>query len=70
MRLCPLPHFLTRSPWQDHNRPPINMAFTLFAQDAAGGAVSPFDLVGRLTLTLGRKSWGRTISEAACPPKS
>ncbi len=54
---APLPHF-TRSPWRGRNRPPINMAFTLFAHHAAGGAVAPFNFVGRLTLTLGCQALG------------
>ena len=58
------------SPRRGHNRPLINMAFTLFAHHAAGGAVLPFDFVGRVNLSLGAKRQGRTISEAACPPKS
>ena len=49
-------HVFTGSPWRGRNRPPVNMAFTLFAHHAAGGAVSPFDFVGRLTLTLGRNA--------------
>src|ERR1700730_19261503 len=66
IQLCPaLP-----SPRPGHNRPLINMAFTLFAHHAAGGAVLPFDFVGRVNLSLGAKRQGRTISEAACPPKS
>jgi hypothetical protein len=42
-------------PGGGRTRPPINMAFTLFAHHGASGAVLPFDFVGRLTLILGRK---------------
>lgn len=55
---APLPRFFTRSPWRGRDRRPINMAFTLFAHHTAGGALSPFDFMGRLTLALGREALG------------